>query len=225
MPKLLKILVGMALSFCLGVIVTLLFGYLQLKPVAVPVSGGLLKQRSTDLKASHVYLPKAFVPKDIITSDEELLDKCVSLGYTIPKGAFFYKAALEECQKISDGLLYELRSDEVTYDLLTRDVSLNAAYLKKGMYTDIYLTIRGEKVSSGLLVSGARILGLYNLNGEEAREKETVATVTLALKSEQVAYVNKALVAGSLRISVCNEPFSARQSQLHKDSEVFKAIE
>lgn len=225
MPKIFKILICMLLSFCLGASLTLFLAYLKLKPVAVPISSNTLKQRNDNLLIDYIYLPKAFVPENIITDEDELFNKVVSLGYTIPKGSFFYKTALQDRQTIADGLLYELKSGEVTYDLLSRDVSLNTAYLKKDMYVDIYLTIRGEKVISGLLISGARILGLYNLNGDEAKEGETVAMVTLALKNEYIAYLNKALVAGSLRISVCNEPFLKKESQLYQDSEVFEAIE
>lgn len=145
----------------------------------------------------------------------------------MPKGSFFYKSVLDDIGSIDDKLTYDLRDDEVAFDININDLKVNQAYLKEGMYVDIYLTISKDRVLSDLLINNVRIIGLYDLNHKKILDFDNNAVlqnITLALPNDAVSYINKALAIGSLNAVIGKDCYQDVESNLNVESVVFNYL-
>lgn len=151
-----------------------------------------------------IKVPKENVNDDVYVSKDEVLNKYVKLSYSIPKGSLFYKTALED--NIKDLANTLLKDNEVNYDIYVSDVRINTANLVKNMYVDLYLTIESkEKPISDLLLSNARITGLYDDNNKLILDYDNdsrVAIITLAINKQDVNVINKAFVLGKINFVI-----------------------
>lgn len=154
-----------------------------------------------------IKVPKAYINDQIIRNKNEIIGKYSKLGVYIPKGSIIYYDQLESKEKMSDLLHLGLNNDEVTFDLLAKDIKVNPAHLLKGMNVDLYLTINKKEVISDLLISGARIIGLYDINNKEIINNSSdrkLGTISLAIKRDMVSYLNKAIAVGEVSLIVGN---------------------
>ncbi len=201
----------------------------KLELVKVPVSTYSLSKRTIIDESTYelIEVPKSFLDEEVITNSDYLLNKCVKIDYSIPKGSFFYKSALDDIGNIKDNLSYELAEDEVAYDINANDLNANQAYLKEGMYVDVYLTINKEQVISDLLINNLRIIGLYDLNHKSILDYDDGAilqNICLAVPSYTVPYLNKALALGKLNIVVGKECYEDVPSHLNEESTIFNYL-
>ncbi len=201
----------------------------KLELVKVPVSTYSLSKRTIIDESTYelIEVPKSFLDEEVITNSDYLLNKCVKIDYSIPKGSFFYKSALDDIGNIKDNLSYELAEDEVAYDINANDLNANQAYLKEGMYVDVYLTINKEQVISDLLINNLRIIGLYDLNHKSILDYDDGAilqNICLAVPSFTVPYLNKALALGKLNIVVGKECYEDVPSYLNEESTIFNYL-
>lgn len=175
----------------------------------------------------YIYVPKAYLNEETYVSEYDVVGKYVKLDAYIPKGSLFYKDILEIKDDMKDYLHLELQNDEVTYDLFTKDVKVNPAHLLKGMNVDLYLTINRKDVDSDLLISGARIIGLYDVNNKEIKnnnDSQTLGTISIAIKKDMVPYLNKAIVIGEVSLLVGNNLYDDEQMFLNKESKIFEFL-
>lgn len=198
--------------------------------IEVPVASHQLYQRSLlgeeDLVMMEV--PKAYLNGDVYLEKEDIIGKYVKLSYSLPKGSLIYKGALEE--DIRDLAVSYLKENEASYDLYTSEVKMNAGSLGVGMYVDVYLSIKKNDYSlSDLLFEGCRIIGLYDNQGKPIKAYETdarIAIVSIALNREDVNYLNKALMLGSVSVLCSSRSYDIFQKAvLNKDSEVFPYLQ
>lgn len=179
-------------------------------------------------------LEKMKVPRQIITTDfyvdeKDILGKYVKLSYSLPKGSFIYKGAIEE--NIRDLAHTLLKEGEVNYDIYTSEVKVNPGYLSVGMYIDLYLTIGNnyDKPVSGLLMENCRITGLYDNSGRQIMDYDNetrVNSISIAIDKDDVTYLNKALMVGSVSMIVNNNTYTnSVSSRLVEDSEVFMYLQ
>lgn len=201
----------------------------KLELVKVPVSTYSLSKRTIIDESTYelIEVPKSFLDEEVITNSDYLLNKCVKIDYSIPKGSFFYKSALDDIDNIKDNLSYELAEDEVAYDINANDLNANQAYLKEGMYVDVYLTINKDMVISDLLINNLRIIGLYDLNHKNILDYDDGAilqNICLAVPSFTVPYLNKALALGKLNIVVGKECYKDVPSYLNEESTIFNYL-
>lgn len=201
----------------------------KLELIKVPVSSYNLSKRTLIDETTYemIEVPKAYLNNEVVIDETYLVNKCVKIDSLVPKGSFFYKGNLEDVDNISDNLKYELKDDEVAYDISANDLNANQGYLKEGMYVDIYLTINKDKVLSDLLINNLKIIGLYDLNHKSILDYDDGAVlqnVCLAVPSESVAYLNKALTIGKLNITIGNNCYEDEESILNEESAIFNYL-
>lgn len=190
-------------------------------------------QISQRTKISIEDLQEIEVPKDYLTDDvyidiKDIENKYVKLSYSIPKGSLIYKSALED--DIKDLANTLLREGEVNYDIYTSNVKINTANLSRNMYIDLYLTINNkEKPISDLLLSNARITGLYDSNNKLIKDydlESKVSIISVAINKDDVKILNKAQVLGEINCVISNNTYSVNlQSQLNRMSKLFEYLE
>ena len=174
----------------------------------------------------YIYVPKAYINENVLIKKEDILGKYVRLSSAVPKGSLFYKDALDSLDEMADGLHLILNDDEISYDLFYKDVKANPGHLLKGMNVDLYLTINRKEVMSDLLISGARIIGLYDVNNKEIKNinDSSLGIITLAIKKEMVPYLNKAIVIGDVSLLVANDLYEDKQMYMNTSSAIFEML-
>ena len=228
MPKKKKIIIVLSV-FVLFVGGVLLYCRRELELVKVPVASYSLGKRALVDETTYklISVPKRYLNSDVVLDSEELNNKCVRIDGFVPKGSFFYKSVLDDIGSIDDKLTYDLRDDEVAFDININDLKVNQAYLKEGMYVDIYLTISKDRVLSDLLITNVRIIGLYDLNHKKILDFDNNAVlqnITLALPNDAVSYVNKALAIGTLNAVIGKDCYQDVGSSLNVESVVFNYL-
>lgn len=228
MPKKKKIIIVLSV-FVLFVGGMLLYCRRELELVKVPVASYSLGKRALVDETTYklISVPKRYLNSEVVLDSEELNNKCVRIDGFVPKGSFFYKSVLDDIGSIDDKLTYDLREDEVAFDININDLKVNQAYLKEGMYVDIYLTISKDRVLSDLLINNVRIIGLYDLNHKKILDFDNNAVlqnITLALPNDAVSYVNKALAIGTLNAVIGKDCYQDVESSLNVESVVFNYL-
>ena len=228
MPKKKKIIIVLSV-FVLLVGGMLLYCRRELELVKVPVASYSLGKRALVDETTYklISVPKRYLNSDVVLDSEELNNKCVRIDGFVPKGSFFYKSVLDDIGSIDDKLTYDLRDDEVAFDININDLKVNQAYLKEGMYVDIYLTISKDRVLSDLLINNVRIIGLYDLNHKKILDFDNNAVlqnINLAIPNDSVSYVNKALAIGTLNAVIGKDCYQDVGSSLNVESVVFNYL-
>lgn len=175
----------------------------------------------------YIYVPKAYINENTYTEANDVVGKYVKLNSTIYRNSLFYKDALDDTDNMKDLLHLNLNESEVTYDLFIKDIKVNTAHLLEGMNVDIYLTINRKEVISDLLISNARIIGLYDLNNKEIKNMNsdyTVGTISIALNKEMVPYLNKAIAIGEVSLLVTSDVYKQKEMNLNDSSNIFDYI-
>ncbi len=198
--------------------------------VEVPVAAHRLFQRTriTEEDLTKVRIHKSVLNDDLYPDEEEIIGKYVKLSFSIPKGSFIWKGALES--DIGDLSVSLLREGEVNYDLYVSEVKINTGGLDVGMNVDIYLSVKGNEGNvSDLLLSGCRITGLFDPQGREVMPYEgdrRVWLVSVAVMKEQVPLLNEALMAGTLSVLSGSDSYDPdARSILNEDSRVLIYLE
>lgn len=175
-----------------------------------------------------VEVPKDYLKDDVYINKDDILNKYVRLSCSIPKGSLFYKSCLEtDIKDLANTLLKE---NEVNYDIYTSNVKINTANLAKNMYIDLYLTINSkDKPVSDLLLSNARITGLYDSNNKPILDYDNdtrVAIISIAINADDVNVLNKAQVVGELNCVISNNAYKVNLSSLlNKKSKLFEYLD
>lgn len=175
----------------------------------------------------YIYVPKEYVKDNAYLSKEEVLDKYVKLNSYIPKGSLIYKDFVEDKSNMKDGLHLDLKKDEVTYDLFIKDIKVNPAHLLTGTNVDLYLTINKKEIVSDLLISGARITGLYDINNKEIKannDNYTLGTISIAIKKDMVPILNKAITIGEVSLIVGSDLYNNGSASLNSSSKIFDLL-
>lgn len=175
-----------------------------------------------------IEVPKDYLNEDVVTDKEEIIGKYVKLSYSIPKGSLIYKGAIED--NIGDYANTLLKNNEVNYDIYTSDTKINTANIAKNMYIDLYLTIDNKgKPLSDLLLSNARITGLYDSNSKPIQDYDKdnkVSIVSIAIDKQYVSILNQAQVVGEINCVIGNNTYDTNlQSKLNSNSKLFEYFE
>ena len=172
-------------------------------------------------------VPKAYVDENIYTDLIEIEGKYVKLNSYIPKGSLIYKEALDDVSNMKDNAHMELNKGEVTYDLFARDIKVNPAHLLKGMNVDLYLTINRKEIASDLLISDARVIGLYDVNNKEIKDYDrdsTLGTISIAVKEDMVPYLNKAITIGEVNLIIGADLYETKVPSMNSSSIIFNYL-
>lgn len=232
MPKRKKQNLILFISLVLSVIIFLLTCVLycnerlQLKEVAIAKYTLNNRTLITEDEIEIVKLPCAYL-SDNVVEKEDVVGKYVSINTTIPRGSLFYNDSIEDYDSIKDKLNTDLLEGEVAFDISASHIKANQAYLNKGMYVDIYLTISKDKVLSDLLINNVKIIGLYDANKKEIKDYDNdslLNSICIAVPKDALPYLNKAEVVGDLSIVVGNDTYNKVTSVLNYNSEIFNYL-
>lgn len=175
-----------------------------------------------------IEVPKDFIGDDVYVELDDILGKYVRLSFSIPKDSFIYKGAVEEdIRDLSHSLLKE---NEVNYDLRVGDVDINGSTLGVNMLMDFYLTIKDrDRPISDLLLSNARITGLYDSSGKAIKEYDRdnrVYSISFAIDRDDVVIMNKALLLGEIRAVAGKDVYSDKaRTMANEDSVLFEYLD
>ena len=175
-----------------------------------------------------IRVPLAYLGDDVCRNKEDIVGRYVKIDTLIPKGSFFYEGALDDAEDMKDSIAAQLKEGEVSYDIYVNDIRVNQAYLVKGLYVDIYLTINKERVLSDLLINNIRIIGLYDVKHSEIRDYDREAileSICLAVPKESVAYLNKARAVGTLSITIGESTYEDVKSVLNRNAAIFEYLD
>lgn len=196
----------------------------------VCVASHHINQRNqiNDDDLTEIDVPKDYLKDNVYLNKEDILNKYVKLSCSIPKGSLFYKSCLES--DIDDLANTLLKQGEVNYDIYTNDVKINTANIAKNMYIDLYLTINNkDNLISDLLLSNARITGLYDYNNKPILDYDNntkVSIISLAINKDYVNVLNKAQVIGELNCVITNTAYNVNLSSLlNRKSDLFEYID
>lgn len=182
----------------------------------------------SESEIEEIEVPAYYLTNEVIKDKEEIVGKYVKINALIPKGSFFYKGVLDSIENMKDALVSELSNGEVSYDIPSNKINVNQAYLKKGMYVDLYLTINKDRVVSDLLINNIKIIGLYDINNKEIKDYDNeslLKTISFAIPKDSVNYLNKALVVGELNLVVGDNAYNDIKSSLNKTSSIFEYLD
>ncbi|MBQ0035643.1 MAG: hypothetical protein KBT35_01860 [Firmicutes bacterium] len=174
-----------------------------------------------------IKIPKLYVREDFYDNKDDIVGKYVKLSYSIPKGSYIYKSAIED--DFVDIAYSLLNKDEVSYDIYCNEVKINPGSLAKNMNLDIYLTIKNkEEVVSDLLISNLRIIGFYDIEGNLIKDYDKgtrVHIVEVAVNKDDVPLLNKAMVLGDIRVVVTSDTYYNNSGTLvNENSKLFTYI-
>ena len=173
-------------------------------------------------------IPISYLNEEVYLNKEDIIGKYVKINTIVPKGSFFYRGALDDLDNMKDRLTSDLLDGEVSFDIYSKDIKANQAYLLKGMYIDLYLTISKDRVLSDLLINNLKIIGLYDINHNEIKDYDdnaTLETIVLAVPKEAVSYLNKAQVVGELNVVIGENTYKDVTSKLNKSASIFEYLE
>lgn len=198
----------------------------KLKMTTVYITKYTLPNRTliSDDELEEVKVPLAYLSDEVIINKEDIIGKYVKINTSIPKGSFFYKESLDDYELIKDNLNSDLLAGEVAFDISANHIKANQAYLNKGIYVDVYLTISKDRVISDLLINNVKVIGLYDASRQEIKDYDKdslLSSICLAVPSEVLPILNKAEVLGELSLVIGNNTYQKVESILNKDSELF----
>lgn len=198
----------------------------KLKMTTVYITKYTLPNRTliSDDELEEVKVPLAYLSDEVILNKEDIIGKYVKINTSIPKGSFFYKESLDAYESIKDNLNSDLLVGEVAFDISANHIKANQAYLNKGIYVDVYLTISKDRVISDLLINNVKVIGLYDASRQEIKDYDKdslLSSICLAVPSEVLPILNKAEVLGELSLVIGNNTYQKVESILNKDSELF----
>lgn len=173
-------------------------------------------------------VPISYLSEEVYLNKEDIVGKYVKINAIVPKGSFFYKGALDNLDNMKDKLASDLLDGEVSFDIYAKDIKANQAYLLKGMYIDLYLTINKDRVLSDLLINNLKIIGLYDINHNEIKDYDNntmLETIVLAVPKEAISYLNKAQVLGELSIVIGDNTYKDVKTILNKNASIFEYLE
>ena len=225
--NLLIILLIVVIDIMLVIFVSLLLSDLRLGLREVYVSAYDIEER-TLMEESYlkkIIVPAAYISEDVYCSIEEIEGKYTRVSSFIPRGSLIYKSFLEDTADIKDASIMSLKEGEVCYDLSVREIDVNPASLIKGMNCSLYFTMKNKEVISDLLIENARIIGLYDMTNKAIiDDRSALNTVSLALKSEMVPYLNKALELGKIKLTVGYNPYSKEETVINLNETILKYL-
>lgn len=174
-----------------------------------------------------IKVPKAFIGENYYQSKDDIVGKYVKQNACVSKDSMFYKNLIESVDEMKDGVHTKLLKGQVTYDLFIKDISVNPAHLTEEMYVDLYLTINRKEVISDLLISGTKIIGLYDNKGQEIRANEinaNLSTISIAINPDMVSYLNKAITIGEISIIVNSDLYAKREVKMNLSQDLLNYI-
>ncbi len=142
----------------------------QVKPKSVPVAA-ITIQPKTQITAdmiTYVEVPEAYISKNAVTSDSEIVNKYSNFNTVIPAGSMFYSETLTTEKALPNYLLKTLKEGEflVTYDLKSSDIAASWGIMP-GDKIDLYMRVTSDEgsIMLGKFLENVEVLDVVDSNG------------------------------------------------------------
>ncbi len=229
MLKKYRLIISFIIIFTTSLLLYFMYGYLvnlSLNPVKIPVANSYIASGSkisiNDI--NYVDIPKSMVIEDVYLNEEELIGKYVNSYNALAKGSMFYKELLTKTDEINDTNSLSLKANEVAIPI---DVDVKTSYANsiiKGQSIDVYFQgyatnedEKDEKVLYGLLVKNARVVAVYDKDGQniDQNNENDTAIIVLALSYDQGDLVQRAKFYGEVIPIVSYESLSDQDNSYY----------
>ena len=230
MFKRILIIISLIMFYCISIIGGIyVYSKFNDRYEEICVASHQLNQRTCisedDLKI--IKVSKSIISDDLYVCKQDVINKYVKLGFTIPSNSFIYKTSLDN--NIKDSAHTMLDHDEVNYDLYINEIKVNSASICKGMLIDLYLTIDDKnKPISDLLISNAKISGIYDNNNKEINDYDNDSKayiLSIIINKDMINIINKAQIIGELSVIVTSDTYSTKNVYLNNNSIILDYIE
>lgn len=221
-------------AFLVVITLSFILGRLQVirsyKLVSVPYASEYLDSRTLikNKDISYTKVPSSLINDEIITSEGEIIGKYVGTNTFINEGSLFFRNMVEDISNMNDASYFEIKEDEVVYELFVKNIDVNAAHINNNMYVDLYLTIEKPIIMSDQIISGAQICGLYNTNYEDVNKSENkrsnLAIISLVVNEDMIPILNKAQIVGKLSIVPSSNPYDYRGMSINKEGDIMNYL-
>ena len=214
--------------------VVLFFGYNltlrnQLNPMLLPVANKYLESghKITKDDISFIEVPKSIVIDNIYQNQDEMINKYINSYNAIAQGSLFYKELMTESDDIKDANSFNLNKDEVAVSI---DADIKSSYansILKGHNIDIYFKDDiDDKLIYGLLVKNARVIAVYDSDGETIDQTNTndTSVIVLALSYADADLVSKAKFIGEVFPIVSYDTLNQKEDHNYYDIVKMKQI-
>ena len=157
--------------------------------VSVPYA---LKQidKKTQITADmigHVRVPRSWITtsKNIITSDQDLINKYASYSTDIPAKSLFFTNTVLEAEEMPDYAFTNLQDGYTVYSLKVNLESTYANKLRPGDYIDLYVKATSDsRVMYGIMVKSIKIKAVKDGSGNSLLENTLTGGTPVALLFE-----------------------------------------
>ena len=148
-------------------------------------------------------IPRAYLQDKAFVTKDDVIGKITTNQGFIPEGSLFYKSAVFEQSEIGDGVLFDLKENQVLFAMETDIVSLGANALIPGQVVDVYASVKNDDHESinGILIEKVRILGVKDHKGLDLNHPDSSKiphVVQFALSKQAIPVIQKALSEGEI---------------------------
>lgn len=220
--------------FFVALILSFILGRLQVinsyKLVSIPYANDYLEARTLikNKDISYTKVPSSLINDEMILEEGDIIGKYVSASSFINEGSFFFRSNIEDISDMKDASFFEINEGETVYELFIKNIDVNAAHINNNMYVDLYLTLEKPVIMSDLLLSGAKVCGLYNNNYEDVNKSDdkrnNLAIISLVVDENMISILNKAQLVGKLSIVPSNNPYEYRDMYVNKEGEIMNYL-
>ena len=220
------------IAMILALIMFVCYNYVlnsQLNPMLLPVANTYLESghRITKDDITYIEVPKSIVIDNIYVDEEEMINKYVNSYNAIAKGSLFYKELVTTTDDIKDANSFNLNENEVAVSIDADVKSSYANSILKGHNVDIYFKDEiDDKLVYGLLVKNARVIAVYDSNGQNIDQTNTndTSVIVLALSYEDADLVSKAKFIGEVFPIVSYDTLNQKEDHSYYDIAKMKQI-
>lgn len=131
------------------------------------------KTQITKDMIGHVKVPRSLVKsaKNIITSDDKIINKFVSYTTGITANSLFYTNSIMEAQQMPDYAFTNMQDGYTVYSLKVNKDSTYSNRIRPGDYIDLYINTKdSDKIVFAPLVKSIKVKAIKDSNGKSILE-------------------------------------------------------
>lgn len=187
-----------------------------ISPIKIPVAKVTIDQKTKITRAMFdiVDMAPIMLMDNVITSQNDILDKYTNYNYIIPKGSLFYKDSGLLVNSLPDSIYSDLSANLIPFQL---EVDLESTYgnsIYPDTFVDIYMKAYDENnvLMVGKLIANAKVLAVKDSLGNNIFEVNTPnkipANLLFAFDKETQTLMRKATYLQSFDVELFPVPIT-----------------
>lgn len=153
-------------------------------------------------------VPPSMLEGEVLTAQNQVIDKYSSADTVIPAGSLFYKRTVVEKEQLPANIILQYPKGYVLYNMSVNTATTYGNSIYPGNYIDIYLkavnrlaegeeaTADSDKIMLGKLLSNVKVLAVKDSSGQPVfsnlDEQRTPAMIVFAVPEEYYVLLKKA---------------------------------